>query len=325
MEEIRAAADRLRGVAIRTPLLHLDLRGIAGGDGVAETHVHTAPDVYLKPESLQPIGSFKLRGSANAMAQLDRVALERGVVTASAGNMAQGVAWNARRLGIPATVIVPDHAPRAKLDAVERLGARIVPVPFDRWWQTMEDRAFPGIEGVFVHPFADPAVMAGNGTIGLEIVEDLPQVAAVVVPFGGGGLSVGIASAVKALNPEVRVYSAEVETGAPMAASLARGGPASVDYRPSWVDGIAAGNLLPAMWPLASSVLDGSIIVTLHQVAEALRLLVSRARLIAEGAGAAALAAALTGQAGSGPVVAVVSGGNIDPQVLARILRGEDS
>ena len=314
IEDIRAAAKRLEGIALRTPLLPLDLRGVADG-----------PQIYLKPESLQPIGSFKLRGSANALAQLDRAALKRGVVTASAGNMAQGVAWNARRLGVPATVVVPDHAPRAKLDALDRLGARIVPVPFDRWWQTLEERAYPGIEGTFVHPFADPTVIAGNGTIGLEIVEDLPDVAAIVVPFGGGGLSTGIASAVKSLKPGVTVFAAEVESGAPMAASLAAGGPAAVNYQPSWVDGIAARTLFPGMWPLASSLLDGSIVVSLEQVAQAVRILVSRARLIAEGAGAAALAASLTGEAGAGPLVAVVSGGNIDPQLLARILRGKNA
>jgi len=307
LEAIEAARARIGSEVVRTPLIDL------------------APDepvqVRAKLENLQPIGSFKLRGAGNAMALADPATLADGVYTASAGNMAQGVAWNAKRRGIPCTVIVPDHAPAAKLAAVERLGARIVRVPFERWWQVIVDHGHPDFDGLFIHPFADPAVMAGNGIIGLEIVEAAKQLEAVIVPWGGGGLSVGIASAVKAKRPEVRVFAAEAETAAPFAASLAAGRPVKIEYTPSWVDGIGGGSVLDEIWPLASSLLDGSITISLEQVANAVRLLASHG-VVAEGGGAASVAAALTGRAGSSGVVAVVSGGNIDAHVLATILAG---
>ncbi len=277
-------------------------------------------EIFLKLECLQPIGSFKLRGAGNAVALADPAALARGVCTASAGNMAQGLAWNARRLGIPCTVIVPDHAPKAKLDAVERLGARIIRVPVERWWRVLEEHGYPGVEGLFVHPVADRAVIAGNGTIGLEILEDLPDADAVLVPWGGGGLSCGIAAAVRALRPEAKVFGCEIETAAPLSASLAAGRPVEVAYTPSFVDGIGARGLLPEMWPMARELLAGAIVVSLEETKAALRLLVSRAHVVAEGAGAVPVAAALSGRAGGGKLVAVVSGGNIDPERLAEIL-----
>jgi threonine dehydratase len=293
---------------MRTPLVRLEV------DGPSR--------IFLKLENLQPIGSFKIRGSGNALALAEEKALARGVWTASAGNMAQGVAWNARRLGVPCTVVVPETAPRAKLDALERLGARIVPIPFERWWQVLVDHAYPGLEGVFVHPVSDPKVIAGNGTIGLEIFEDLPEADAVLVPYGGGGLSSGIASALKALSPRARVFGCEVETAAPLAASLAAGRPSAVAYTPSFVDGIGGRGLLPDMWPLVKSVLAGALVVSLDETAAAIRLLASRARVVAEGAGAASVAAALSPHAPSGTIVCVVSGGNIDASVLAAILAG---
>ena len=307
LDEIRSAAERLAGTVLRSPLLPLEIGG-------------TNVELYIKLENLQAIGSFKIRGAGNAIAKLSREALADGVYTASAGNMAQGVAWNARRLGIPSATVVPDHAPRAKLDRVEQLGMRTVLVKFERWWQVLEESHYPGLSGRFIHPFADPDVIAGNGTIGLEIFEQLPGVRNVVVPFGGGGLSTGIACAVKALNPRVRVFAAEVETAAPLAASLGLDRPANVPYTASWVDGIGSGSLLSRMWPAVSSLLDGSIVVSLEEVANAMRLLATRGRVIAEGAGAAAVAAALTGKAGGGPTVAVVTGGNIDAVTLAGIL-----
>jgi threonine dehydratase len=310
LDDIKAAQRRIAASVLRTPLIRL--------------YVDDAPaHIYLKLENLQPIGSFKLRGASNAMATIPPHQLARGVVTASAGNMAQGVAWNARRLGIPCTVIVPDHAPRTKLAAIERLGARIITMPFDAWWQVLLDRAYPGLEGLFIHPFSDPAVMAGNGTIGLEILEDLPGVETVLIPYGGGGLSCGIAAAIRALKPETRLYACEVATAAPFAASLAAGAPRQVAYTPSFVDGIGSASVSPEMWPRAASVLEGSLISTLEEIAAAIRLLAERSRVIAEGAGAAPVAAALGGKAGSGTVVCVVSGGNIDTGKLARILAGE--
>jgi threonine dehydratase len=250
-------------------------------------------------------------------------ALARGVYTASAGNMAQGVAWNARKLGIPCTVVVPDHAPQAKLSAIERLGGRIVKVPVDRWWQVLVEHHYPGIEGLFIHPVADRAVIAGNGTIGLEILEDLPDTETVLVPWGGGGLSCGIASALAGLRSPAKVIACEVETAAPLAASLAADRPVAVDYAPSFVDGIGARSLLPEMWPLARALIRGSVVCSLDEIAGAVRTLAERARVVAEGAGAAPVAAALSGRAGSGRLVCVVSGGNIDADRLAAILRGE--
>jgi threonine dehydratase len=287
-------------------------------------NVEDAPaEIWLKLENLQPIGSFKLRGAGNAMGLAPREALAKGVYTASAGNMAQGVAWNAQRLGIPCTVVVPESAPQTKLAAIERLGAKAVKLPYARWWQVLEDHGYPGIEGLFIHPVSDPAVIAGNGTIGLEILEDLPDVDAVVVPFGGGGLSCGIATALGALRPQTKVFASEVETAAPLAASLAAGKPVAIEYVPSFVDGIGGKSMLPEMWPLASRLLAGSLVMSVASIASAVRLLAERNRVIAEGAGACSVAAALAGGAGQGKVVCVVSGGNIDSAKLAKILNGE--
>lgn len=312
LADIRAARERIAGAAIRTPLVRLETPGTARAE------------VWLKLECLQPIGSFKIRGAANAMAHAPPDLLARGVYTGSAGNMAQGVAYEARRRGIPCRVIVPDTAPAAKLDAIAKLGATAVAVPFAEWWAVLRDHGHPGEEGFFVHPVSDPAVMAGNGTIGLEVVEDLPDARALVVPFGGGGLSCGIAAAVRALRPQARVFAAEVETAAPLAAALRAGRPVEVARTPSFVDGIGAAGLVPGMWPLARALLAGSRVVSLEEVGGAIRLLAERASVVAEGAGGAAVAAALAGLpgVGTGPVVAVVSGGNIDASVLASILQG---
>ena len=310
LEEIRAARERIAGAAIRTPLVRWN------GDEPPDVEIH------LKLECLQPIGSFKIRGAANAVGAADPERLAGGVYTASAGNMAQGVAWDARRRGIPCSVIVPDHAPSAKLRAIERLGAAIEKRPFDEWWKVLAEHGSPERSAFFVHPVSDPAVIAGNGTIGIEIAEDLPDVDAVVVPYGGGGLSSGIAAALRALRPRARVFAAEVETAAPLAPSLAAGAPAAPPYAASFVDGIGAKGLLPEMWPMVRELLAGSIVVSLAEIAAAIRQLVERNRVVAEGAGGAALAAALTGKTGPGKVVAVISGGNIDSEKLAVILSG---
>ncbi|HSP72736.1 MAG TPA: pyridoxal-phosphate dependent enzyme, partial [Gaiellaceae bacterium] len=297
--EIRAARERIGDAVLRTPLVAFDER------------------ISLKLECLQPIGSFKLRGALNAV----RAAPPAGrVLTASAGNLAQGVAWAAREAGVPATVVAPETAPRTKLAAVERLGGDVILVPHETWWQTMLDRAYPGVDALFVHPVEDEPVMAGNGTIGLELCEQLDGFDAVVVPFGGGGLTTGVASAVKGLRPEVRVYTAEPETAAPFAASLAAGAPTEIAYRPSWVDGAGGRALLPGMWERVRPLVDGAFALPLGDVAAAVRLLAERARIVAEGAGALGVAAALGGRAGSGRVVCVVSGGNIDGATLAGLL-----
>jgi threonine dehydratase len=298
-------------VAVRTPLLRLNAE-VPGAE------------VWLKLECLQPIGSFKLRGSGNAMRLAGKDRLAGGVYTASAGNMAQGVAWNARQMGIPCTVLVPDSAPQTKLAAIERLGGKVVQLPFDRWWQVLVDHGYPGTDGLFVHPVSDPAVIAGNGTAGLEILEDLPDADAILVPFGGGGLSSGIACAASAVRPKTKVYACEVETAAPFSASLSAGKPVPIEYTPSFVDGIGSKGMLPEMWPLASSVLAGSLVVSVFEAAAAVKLLSERNRVVAEGAGATSVAAACKGVPGSpAKIVCVVSGGNIDAAKLATILRGE--
>ena len=308
LDAIRAARERIAGRVLRTPLVRLE--------------AERESEIYLKLENLQPIGSFKLRGALNAVLQIDPGELRAGVVTASAGNMGQGVAWAARALGVPCTVVVPEHAAETKLGAIERLGGQVVKVPYERWWQAIAESAFPEAAGVFVHPVQDDRVMAGNGTIGLEIVEDVPEVDRVLVPFGGGGLSVGIASAVKALRPETEVSAVEPETGAALTAAFARGEPCPVEYRASFVDGSGAPQVLPAMWSRANGLLDGACAVSLDATAAAVRLLASRARVVAEGAGALALAAALEADRGPEKVVCVVSGGNIDAPVLAEVLAG---
>jgi threonine dehydratase len=309
LDEIRRARERIADAVTRTPLLRLE------ADAPCE--------IWLKLECLQPIGSFKLRGALSAIRAASGSELAGGVVTASAGNMAQGVAWAAREAGVRARIVAPDGAPRAKLDAVERLGGEVISVPHEVWWQTMVDRGYPGLEGLFVHPVEDDAVMAGNGTIGLELCEDIDAFDAVVTPWGGGGLTTGIASAVKALRPGTRFVTAEPETAAPLAASLAAGAPVEIDYRPSFVDGAGGRALLPTMWDRARGLVDAAVGVPLDEVAAAVRLLASRARVVAEGAGALPVAAALRGEAGEGRIVCIVSGGNIDPAVLGRILTGE--
>ncbi len=299
LKDIQNARARIEDSAIRTPLVRLNV-----DDAPAE--------IYLKLENLQPIGSFKLRGAGNAIALAPKEELAKGVYTASAGNMAQGVAWNARRLGIPCTVIVPDHAPETKLAAITRLGATYIKVPFDVWWNVVVTHHYEGQEGFFIHPVSDPAVMAGNGTIGLEILEDLPDVDTVLVPYGGGGLSSGIATAVRALKPDTKIFACEVETAAALAGSLAAGEITTVPYTPSFVDGIGSRSVLEEMWPLVRSLLDGSLVVSLDEVAAAVRILAERNRVIAEGAGAASVAVAMSGKAGGGKIACIVSGGNID-------------
>jgi threonine dehydratase len=286
---------------------------------LAKLNADACAEIYLKLENLQPIGSFKIRGAGNVMAKTPRERLSNGVLTASAGNMAQGVAFCARKLGIPATIVAPDTAPETKVRAVERLGGRVIKAPFADWWRTFETRSYPGVDAAFIHAFDDPDVMAGNGTIALELLEDLPDLDAVVAPWGGGGLSCGIAGVLRELAPRVKIYAAEVETAAPLAASLAAGEPRTVEYRPSFVDGIGSKMVFANMFALAKTLLDGSIVVSLDQAAQAMKLVAERNRVIVEGAAACAVAAALSGQAGTGRVVAIVSGGNIDLDKFAKL------
>jgi threonine dehydratase len=308
LEDIRRAQETLAGTAIRTPLVRLH-----AGDGA---------EIYLKLENLQPIGSFKIRGAYNAARRASPDEVATGLVTASAGNMAQGVAWAARELGVPCTVIAPDHAPETKVAAIERLGGRVIKVPFDEWWEAMENYGYEGVDGLFLHPVENEDVMAGNGTIGLEILEDLPDPDVVLVPWGGGGLMVGIASAVKAQRPETKFFGVEIETAAPLNATFATGTPQEIVYQPSFVDGAGSKALLPKMWALGEPLLDGAYSVSLDETAAAIRMLAERTRVIAEGAGALAPAAALSGRAGEGKIVCVVSGGNIDFAALSVILAG---
>jgi threonine dehydratase len=306
LAEIERARERIAGAAVRTPLVR-----------IPDT------DVWLKLENLQPVASFKIRGATNAIRAASPEQLAGGVVTASAGNMAQGVAWAAREAGVPATIVCPDHAPQTKIDRIERLGGRVLKVPYEDWWRAIEESRYEGADGLFVHPVQDELVMAGNGTIGLELLEDLPDVDTVLVPYGGGGLVSGIASAAKAIRPSVRFFTCEPETGAAATAAFAGGGPAEVEYTPSFVDGAGSRRVLDSMWPRVSQLVDGAFAVPLDEAAAAVRLLAERVRVIAEGAGALAPAVALSGRAGSGRIACIVSGGNIDLPVLMCILAGE--
>jgi threonine dehydratase len=311
LADIEAARARIAGSVIRTPLVRLYVEGAPA-------------EIYLKLENLQPINSFKIRGAINAVMLASPGDRAKGLVTASAGNMAQGIAWAARALGIPATIVVPEAAPEAKLSAIERLGGQVLKVPYDEWWNIIVTSQVDGVEGLFVHPAQDRAVMAGNGTIGLEILEDLPDPDAVVIPYGGGGLTGGIASAIKALRPRTRIITAEPETAAGMAAAFAAGHPADADYRPSFVDGAGGRRVLDSVWPLVQPLVDDALAIPVAEVAAAVRTLAERVRVIAEGAGALAPAAALSGRAGTGKVVCVVSGGNINLSKLTEILGGAD-
>ena len=311
IDQIESARDRIRGLVLRTPLVRLNIDD---------------PDreIYLKLENLQPTGSFKVRGASNAIALSGPEARTRGVYTCSAGNMAQALAWRARLNRIPCTAIVPDNAPKTKLQAIQRFGAKIVQVSFDEVWKVATSRSYsPLTDSVFVHPFSDDRMIAGNGTIGLEIIEDLDDVGSVIVPFGGGGLIAGIASAIHAKKPDTKVYAVEPETASPLATSLHAGKPMDVDRIPSFVDGIGGKSVLPEMFRLVRPLIHGSIVSSLKEIADAVRLLVERNRVVAEGAGAASVAAAVSGKVGSGKIVCVVSGGNIDTSILTRILSGE--
>ena len=304
LRAIREARQAIAGSAIRTPLVRLNAPEIQA-------------EIYLKLENLQPIGSFKIRGAANAMAHMSADDLRKGVVTASAGNMAQGVAWRARELNIPCTVIAPESAPETKIRAIERLGARILKVPYDAWWRAFEERCYPGVEGAFIHAFDDPNVMAGNGTIGLEILEDLAEVEMVVIPWGGGGLACGIASAIRELKPATKIFAAEVATAAPLTASWQAGSPQIIEPQRSFVDGIGSKSVFPQMFERARRLLDGVLVAEVEQVASALCLMAERNRIIAEGAGATPVACVM-GHVKT-KIVCIVSGGNIDLTKLAEI------
>lgn len=300
LAEIREARKRIAGTIIRTPLVRLEL----GPD---------YPDIRLKLENLQPINAYKLRGAANAVAMLSEEERQRGVWTISAGNAGQGVAYAARKAGVPCTVVAIETAPAAKIERMRALGARLVLVPYETAWKTLETRAYPGVEGTFVHPFDDHNFIAGHATMGLEILEDAPDTAAVIAGIGGGGLIVGVGSAIKVLKPEVKVWGVEPETAAPAALSFERGSPqAFTDWKPSFVDGAGGQSMFPRMWERMKPVVDGCIVVSLEDTRKAMRLMAEKLRVISEGAGALALAAALTGKAGQGPIVAIVSGGNVD-------------
>jgi threonine dehydratase len=312
-QDVADARHRIAGTALRTPLVRLD--------------VDLPFELWIKLENLQPIGSFKLRGALNAMRALSPERLSSGVYTASAGNMAQGVAWGAREMGVTCTVLVPDRAPQTKLDAIARLGAKIVKLSYADWWNVLVENGYPGMAGQFIHPVSNQNVLAGNATIGSEIIEDVGRdIAAVFVPYGGGGLSAGIAAVMKE-STDTRVYGCEVETAAPFSASLKANAPVSIEHIPSFIDGIGGRSVLAEMWPLTSTLLGGSLVMTVAQTAAAVRTLVTRGRVVAEGAAATAVAAALNNGAALVPAksrcVAVVSGGNIDRDVLRRILADE--
>jgi len=308
--DIAAARANIAGIARRTPLWRLDVE-VPG------------TNIFLKLENLQPLGSFKIRAAVNAMKSKDPALLRGGVIGASAGNFGQGLAMVARRMGIPATIVAPDGAAKAKTDALEAMGAKVIRIPFADWWQVLLTRRFEDVDGVFFHPVAEPAVVAGNATIAAEILEDLSDIDAVVVPFGGGGLIGGIGSVMRRMKPGARILAVEAETAQPLAAALAAGGPVKVQHSPSFVDGIGSGIVLDEMWPLIRESVDQALSVSLAEIADAIRLLAAKHHMIAEGAGAASVAGALSGRAGKGNIVCIISGGNIDATRLAAILNGQ--
>ena len=308
LAEIRAARERIKGTIVRTPLVRLEL-----GPG--------HPDIRLKLENLQPINAYKLRGAANAVAMLPEAERSRGVWTISAGNAGQGVAYAARQAGVPCTVVAIETAPVAKLERMRALGAKLIPVPYHVAWKALEDRAYEGADGTFVHPFDDHNFIAGHATMGLEILEDAPDTAAVITGIGGGGLITGVASAVKALKPSIKVWGSEPDTAAPAARSFSMGSPQKFpEWTASFVDGAGGQSLFPRMFERMQPLVDGYIVVTLDETKRAMRLLAEKVRVISEGAGALSVAAALTGKAGQGPIVAVVSGGNIDLKKFAELI-----
>jgi len=308
LAEIQQAHARIASTVLRTPLVRLEL----GPD---------SPDIRLKLENLQPINAYKLRGAANAVAMLSAAERERGVWTISAGNAGQGVAYAARQAGVPCSVVVIETAPTAKVERMRSLGAKLLPVPYEVAWQALDDRAFPGVEGTFIHPFDDDNFIAGHGTMGLEILEDEPDSAAVIASIGGGGLITGVGSAIKALRPEIKIFGVEPETAAPMSLSLAAGTPQPFkDWRASFVDGAGGQSVFPRMWERMKTVVDDSFVVSLEETRQAMRLMAEKARIISEGAGALPLAAALSGQCGRGPLVCIVSGGNVDLKKFSELI-----
>ena len=308
LTEILEARRRIATTIVRTPLVRLEL-----GPGY--------PDIRLKLENLQPINAYKLRGAANAVAMLSDAERKLGVWTISAGNAGQGVAYAARQAGVPCTVVAIETAPASKIERMKALGATLVPVPYEVAWKALGERSFPGVEGTFVHPFDDHNFIAGHGTMGLEILEDAPDAVAVIAAIGGGGLITGVGSAIKALKPEIRILGAEPQTAAPAARSFAAGCPQEFpEWEASFVDGAGGHSVFPRMWERMKPLVDGCIVVTLEQTKQAMWLLAEKARVVSEGAGALSLAAALTGQAGQGPIVAIVSGGNVDLQKFCEIL-----
>jgi len=310
LDEIKAARKRIAGTIVRTPLVRLQL----GPE---------YPEIWLKLENLQPINAYKLRGAANAVAMLDDSERRRGVWTVSAGNAGQGVAYAAKQAGVPSTVVAIETAPEAKKQRMRALGAKLVEVSYDRAWQALDDRSYPGVEGTFVHPFDDDNFIAGHGTMGLEILEDLPGVQAIIAAIGGGGLITGVGSAVKALNPAIRVFAVEPETAAPAALSFQKGSPQVFsDWKASFVDGAGGQSMFPRMWERMRPIVDECLVVSLEDTRKAMRVLAEKARVIAEGAGALSVAAALTGKAGRGPIVAVISGGNIDLSKFCELIAG---
>ena len=308
LAEIREARTRIANTIVRTPLVRLEM----GPD---------YPDIRLKLENLQPINAYKLRGAANAVAMLPQPERKRGVWTISAGNAGQGVAYAAREAGVPCTVVVIKTAPESKINRMRALGAKLIPVPYDIAWKALEERSYPGADGTFVHPFDDHNFIAGHGTMGLEILEDAPDTAAVIASIGGGGLITGMGSAIKALKPEIKVWGVEPETAAPAALSFEKGSPQVFkDFKQSFVDGAGGQSMFPRMWERMKPVVDDYIVVTLEETKKAMRLMAEKARVISEGAGALPVAAALTGKAGKGPIVAIVSGGNIDMKKFCELI-----
>jgi threonine dehydratase len=308
LDQIRLAASRLSDLAIRTPLIRLN-------------YLDTPSPIYLKLESMQPFGVFKIRCMGNVIKNASEEQLKHGIYTASTGSGGYATAWLANRMNLPASVLMPDSAPPGKCEAIKALGAEIKFMSYPKWWDIICGKAPAGEPGLYIDPVKDPAAIAGNGTIGLEILEDLPDVKTIVVPFGGGGVSCGIAATMQALKPDTDVIAAESEASTPVTSAFAAGKPVTVDYQASFISGIGGLSVLPEMWPMVSGLLNGSVVSSLEAVCDAIRMLFKYNRVVAEGAGATSVAGALNLES-EGPIVCVVTGGNIDQADMVTILEG---
>jgi threonine dehydratase len=308
LDEVRSAAARIAGIAVRTPLLGL------------KTHGGT-PDIFLKPEVLQPVGSFKIRGVGNWALNLGQEESMRGIATTSAGNTALALGHMGRVLGVPTRSHVPDSLHGSKRAAIEAYGVELAYLPMTDLMKYMFEERWRQEPFAYLNPWGDPLMIAGHGTIGLEIHDDLPDLASVFVPVGGGALIAGVASVLKSLKPSVRVYAVQAKVNSALAAAFEARGPKWIEWQDTIVEGASTPVITDEMYPMLRRLVDELVLVSEEEVMGAMRHLAWQSKLVTEGAGAAALAAALaTPREERGPSVCIVSGGSVDHALFARVI-----